>query len=176
MIYAGILAGGIGSRMGNVPVPKQFLLLNEKPIMVHTLEKFLLHSRFERIIVAVPIEWLHHTKDVLKKFELNHPKIEVIVGGDNRNETILRIIDFIEENDGNSTDAILVTHDAVRPFLTHRIIEENIEAGLRYGAVNTVVPAVDTIVESRNGELVHAIPLRNYMYQGQTPQTFNVKK
>ncbi|WP_436867798.1 2-C-methyl-D-erythritol 4-phosphate cytidylyltransferase, partial [Staphylococcus shinii] len=69
---------------------------------------------------------------------------------------------------------VIVTHDAVRPFLTHRIIKENIESVLAHGAVDTVIPATDTIITSNDGEQIQSIPVRSEMYQGQTPQSFNV--
>lgn len=175
MIYAGILAGGQGTRMGNVPMPKQFLLLNEKPILIHTVEKFVLNSRFKNIIIASPKEWINYTKDILKKHKLDLPHIVVVEGGSDRNETIQNLISYIEENEGLTEDDIIVTHDAVRPFLTHRIIEDNIDKGLKYGAVDTVIEAIDTIVESVDGEIISDIPKRDIMYQGQTPQTFHVK-
>lgn len=175
MIYAGILAGGQGTRMGNVPMPKQFLLLNNKPIIIHTIEKFILNPRFEKIIIASPKEWINYTNDILKKFQLDMEKIVVIEGGKERQDTIMNIIKYIKNENGLNDDDILVTHDAVRPFLTHRIIEENINMGLKYGAVDTVIEAVDTIVESTDKEFISEIPRRDYMYQGQTPQTFNIK-
>ena len=70
MIYAGILAGGIGSRMGNVPLPKQFLDLDGKPIIIHTVEKFLLTSEFDKIFIATPQKWILHTKDILQNTKL----------------------------------------------------------------------------------------------------------
>lgn len=176
LIYAGILAGGKGTRMGNVPMPKQFLTLNDKPIIVHTIEKFLLNNRFEKIIIATPKEWINHTNDILKKYKIDLPSVEVISGGSDRNGTIMSIIDFIEKKNGLKDEDIIVTHDAVRPFLTHRIIEENINYGLENGAVDTVIPAIDTIVESRDEAFISSIPRRDYMYQGQTPQTFQVKR
>lgn len=176
MIYAGILAGGKGTRMGNVPMPKQFLPLNGKPIIVHTVEKFILNNKFEKIIIATPKEWLNHTNDTLKKYEINLSQVEVIEGGSDRNRTIMNIISFIENHHPLNDDDILVTHDAVRPFLTHRIIEENIEQGLKYSAVDTVISAIDTIVESKDKEFISSIPRRDYMYQGQTPQTFKMKQ
>ena len=176
MIYAGILAGGQGTRMGNVPMPKQFLLLNDKPIIVHTIEKFILNEKFEYIIIATPKEWINYTNDILKKYKVDLPRVVVIQGGSERNDTIMNIISFIEEKDGLDENDIIVTHDAVRPFLTHRIIEENIKMGLKYGAVNTVIDAVDTIVVSEDGEFINEIPRRETMYQGQTPQTFNAKQ
>ncbi len=176
MIYAGILAGGQGTRMGNVPMPKQFLLLNDKPIIVHTIEKFLLNDEISTIIVASPKEWVNYTNDTLKKFNINLPNVNVVEGGSDRNGTIMNIIKSIEEENGIEDDDILITHDAVRPFLTHRIIQDNIDMGLKYDAVDTVISAVDTIVESEDGEFIKDIPKRDTMYQGQTPQTFNVRK
>ncbi len=62
----------------------------------------------------------------------------------------------------------------VRPFLTQRIIKENIEVAAKYGAVDTVIEAIDTIVMSKDKQNIHSIPVRNEMYQGQTPQSFNI--
>ncbi|MBT2831303.1 D-ribitol-5-phosphate cytidylyltransferase [Staphylococcus coagulans] len=174
MIYAGILAGGIGSRMGNVPLPKQFLDLDGKPILIHTVEKFLLTAMFDEIFIATPQKWISHTKDILKNHHIDDERIKVIEGGSDRNETIMNIIKTIEAEKSITDEDVIVTHDAVRPFLTHRIIKENIEDVLKYGAVDTVIPATDTIITSNDGDSINAIPIRNEMYQGQTPQSFNI--
>ncbi|MDU5682189.1 MAG: D-ribitol-5-phosphate cytidylyltransferase, partial [Peptostreptococcus sp.] len=175
MKYAGILAGGIGSRMGNVPLPKQFLKLDSKPILIHTIEKFILINEFEKIIIATPQKWLSHTKDILTKHNIQDDRVEVIEGGNDRNETIMNIIEHIEKLNKVTEEDVIVTHDAVRPFLTHRIIKENIEYALEYGAVDTVIKAVDTIVTTENQETIDSIPYREKMYQGQTPQSFKIK-
>ncbi|EJE2785018.1 IspD/TarI family cytidylyltransferase [Listeria monocytogenes] len=175
MIYAQILAGGKGTRMGNVSMPKQFLPLNGKPIIVHTVEKFILNTRFDKILISSPKEWMNHAEDNIKKY-ISDDRIVVIEGGEDRNETIMNGIRFVEKTYGLTDDDIIVTHDAVRPFLTHRIIEENIDATLETGAVDTVIEALDTIVESSNHEVITDIPVRDHMYQGQTPQSFNMKK
>lgn len=174
MIYAGILAGGTGSRMGNVPLPKQFLELDGKPIIIHTIEKFLLTKEFDKIFIATPQKWTLHTKDILNKFNLDDSRVEVVQGGSDRNETIMSIIEDIEKNKTITDDDVIITHDAVRPFLTRRIINENINAVLENKAVDTVIPAIDTIITSKNGKDIDSIPLRNEMYQGQTPQSFNI--
>ena len=174
MIYAGILAGGIGSRMGNVPLPKQFLDLDGKPILVHTVEKFLLTSEFDKIFIATPQKWISHTKDTLRKHHITDDRIEFVQGGSDRNETIMNIISAAEKENGISDDDVIITHDAVRPFLTRRIIKENIESVLKYGAVDTVITATDTIITSADGDSIQSIPVRSEMYQGQTPQSFNV--
>lgn len=177
MIYGVILAGGIGSRMGNVEKPKQYLMVGSKPIIIHTIEKFCVHDQFEKLIVLSPKAWIETTKSMIHQYLGNKDgRIVVLEGGDTRNETIMNSIRYIEETDGLDEDTLIVTHDSVRPFLTYRIIEENIKYGLEYGAADTVIKATDTIVYSKDGKLITDIPNRANMYQGQTPQTFKAKK
>lgn len=177
MIYAEILAAGKGSRMGHTEMPKQFLMIGDKPIIIHTLEAFLLNQRFEKIIVVTPKQWIGHTEDIIAKYLPTDitGRLCVCEGGADRNESIMNGIRYIEEHYGITDEDIIVTHDAVRPFLTHRIIEENIDLALKYGATDTVVPAFDTIIASEDGVMVSDIPRRDQMYQGQTPQSFNIK-
>lgn len=176
MVFGVILAGGIGSRMGNVEKPKQYLTVGNKPIIIHTIEKFYANSRFEKLIVLCPNQWLNHTKNLIRKNFKNTDRIVVIEGGNTRNETIMNSIRYIEKEYGLEDDTVIVTHDSVRPFLTHRIIEENIDYALEYGACDTVIAASDTIVESKNHKIISNIPDRSIMYQGQTPQSFKAKK
>lgn len=175
MIYAVILAGGTGSRMGVSDTPKQFLEIKGKPILNYTVEKFLLNPKFEKIIILTPENWISHTKRILKKHTGESDKLVVIAGGATRNETIMNAIRYIEKTDGLDDDTVIVTHDSVRPFVTHRVIEDNIQAALESGACDTVIPASDTIVESTDGDAISSIPLRQHMYQGQTPQSFRAK-
>ena len=176
MVFSVILAGGTGNRMGNTDKPKQFLTIKDKPIIVHTIEKFMSQPEFERIIVLSPAMWVEYTKQIISKYMGNNDKVVVIEGGDTRNETIMNSVKYIEDNFGLDDDTIIVTHDSVRPFVTHRIIKENIDAAKKYGACDTVIPATDTIVESTNGKTISSIPNRNNMYQGQTPQSFKAKQ
>lgn len=174
MIFAAILAGGSGSRMGSTEKPKQFLQLGEKPVLIHTIEKFTLNDKFDEIIVLTPKEWIKHTQDLINKYIPNEA-VSVIESGKLRIDTVKNAMDYINEK-YPSKDNIIVTHDAVRPFLTYRIIEENIKKAEECGACNTIVPATDTIVRSLNGEFVEEIPNRSELYQGQTPQSFNLDK
>lgn len=175
MVFSVILAGGTGNRMGHTDKPKQFLTIKDKPIIIHTIEKFLSHPDFEKIIVLSPAVWIEHTKKIITRHIGECDRIVVIEGGDTRNETIMNSIAYIEENYTLDDDTIIVTHDSVRPFVTHRIIKENIDAAKKYGACDTVIPATDTIVESVNNKTISSIPNRNNMYQGQTPQSFKAK-
>lgn len=172
MRYAFVLAGGIGSRMGQTSVPKQFLLLNDKPVIVHTCEVFLIHEQIDKILVLVPKDWLLYTENLLKEYHLDHEKLVVIEGGSDRNETIYRGCRYLQDQGVLSADDIVVSHDGVRPFLTYRIISENLEFVAPGVAVDTVIAATDTIIESEDGKRVSSIPVRSSLYQGQTPQTF----
>lgn len=176
MVYGVILAGGIGSRMGG-DKPKQYLTVKGKPIIIYTIEKFFAVPELKKIIVLCPRQWVEHTKNLIEKhIAPAKERIAVIEGGETRNETIMNAIDFIEKEGNLNNDTIIVTHDSVRPFVTNRIIEENIQFAKEYGACDTVVPATDTIVEAQDNKVISAIPDRSKMYQGQTPQSFNALK
>lgn len=176
MVFGVVLAGGIGSRMGNVEKPKQYLTIGDRPIIIHTLEKFYANPDFEKVIVLCPAQWIGHTKDLIKKYVPEEGRVVVLEGGDTRNETIMNSLRYIEENYGLDDDTIIVTHDSVRPFVTHRMLEENIRYAKEYGACDTVIPATDTIVECLDGKIISSVPDRAVMYQGQTPQSFKAKK
>lgn len=171
-IYGVVLAGGKGTRMGNVEKPKQFMEIGNKPIIVHTIEKFVANVQFEKVLVLSPKQWIKHTQDLVRKYIPNHERVVVIEGGTTRNETIMNAISYIEKEGRLNEETIIVTHDSVRPFVTHRILEENIRYAQEFGACDTVIPATDTIVESREHQLITSIPDRSTMYQGQTPQSF----
>ena len=175
-VFAAILAGGSGTRMGNPDKPKQFWDLGGMPVVAHTVEKFCLVNDFEKVIVLTPDTWQNQTLDICRRHLGAYlDKIAVIPGGPERNDTIMNAIAYIEREFELDDDTIIVTHDAVRPFVTYRIIEENIRAAREHGACDTVVLATDTIVQSVDGKLITSIPPRSEYYQGQTPQSFRAK-
>ena len=176
MIYGAVLAGGVGKRMGNTEKPKQFLTIGGKPIIVHTVEKFIVCSEFEKVIVLTPAKWVEHTRNILSKHIPDMSGVIVTEGGDTRNETLMNAIRVIDEAGNLDDDTIIVTHDAVRPFVPYRIIRDNIEAAQRVGACDTAFPATDTIVRSEDGKIIAEVPDRSQLYQGQTPQSFKAKK
>lgn len=176
MKYALIVAAGNGHRMGNTNLPKQFLLLGSKPIIIHTIEQFLLNPNIDKILIGVSADWKNYFQDILNNYCPQTNKIDIYIGGENRNETIINGCNFIKNKYVIQDNDIIITHDAVRPFITSRIIDDNIEAVLKYDAVNTIIPANDTIVEANNENLITNIPIRNKMFLGQTPQSFKIKK
>ena len=177
MIFSAILAGGTGTRMNISSMPKQFLPLGDKPIIIHTIERFLKCKRVDAVFVGVHADWVEHTKELLAKHVPDQvQRVHVITGGVDRTDSLLRLMDGIEQAYGASEEHIVLTHDSVRPFFTQRMIEENIDAVYTYGAVNTVSPAIDTIVVSQDGKTISSVPDRTTMFLGQCPQTFRVSE
>ena len=86
----------------------------------------------------------------------------------------MNVITQIEQEFGNEEPHYIITQDGVRPFVTRRLIGEHVKAVLQYDAVDTAIPAVDTIILSEDGRTVKDIPERKYLYQSQTPQSFRM--
>ncbi len=175
MVYGAVLAGGKGTRMQNSDIPKQFLDLDGKAIIIHTVEKMLINPRVDKVYIGINPDWVEYCEDLVKKEIGDNQKIVITAGGSDRNGTLKNILDDIDRRFGIHDDDIIVTHDAVRPFLTQRIIDQNIDAAIQYGAVDTVIPATDTIVSSEDGQVIAGVPERSKLYQGQTPQSFNIR-
>ncbi|MBK5240808.1 2-C-methyl-D-erythritol 4-phosphate cytidylyltransferase [Clostridium sp.] len=169
MNIAIILAGGKGTRMGIVDQPKQFIDIYGKPIVVHTIEAFDIHEQIDAIAVVCLKEWHEDIKIWTRKFELNKVKW-IVDGGETRQESVLNGLRAIEED--VKPDDIVVIHDAARPLISHRIIVGNIEGAKEYGAVDTVIPTSDTIIQSVDDNTISSIPVRKELYIGQTPQSF----
>lgn len=169
MNIAVILAGGTGSRMGIVDMPKQFIEIYSKPVIVHTIESFEINDNIDAICVVCIKEWQNNLKIWLKEYDIR--KVRWIAdAGDSRQRSSLNALDAIK-NDCTDDD-IVVIHDAARPLVSQRIINENIEKVKEYGACDTVVPAHDTVIRSVDGEYLESIPARKELYMGQTPQSF----
>ena len=100
MIYAGILAGGHGWDQRKDDMPKQFMSIGHKPIIIHTIEQFIINPSIQKIIIAVPENWVVYTTDLLRKSITTNDKIDVILGGYNKNNTLHRIVNFIDSEYG----------------------------------------------------------------------------
>lgn len=175
MIFGVIVAGGVGSRMG-ADIPKQFLDLDGCPIIVHTLKAFLKCQRLDQIYMGVHPEWVDHMAELVRGYvpaEMQQ-RVHLVSGGGERNDTIMNVIAQIETDFGKNEKHYIITQDGVRPFVSQRLIEANIDAVLEYDAVDTAIPAVDTIIVSDDGMFIDDIPERKYLYQSQTPQSFRM--
>ena len=170
MNYGVILAAGSGSRMGS-ELPKQFLEIDGEPILVLSARHFVDCPQIDEIVIAVPPDYKDYTEKLLTRY-FPEKKFFLVCGGKTRSETLCILTDFIFAQLPVDDRTVLVTHDAVRPYINDRIISENITAALECGACNTVVPAVDTILSSTDGAYITEVFDRSLLYHAQTPQSF----
>lgn len=169
MNIAIVLAGGSGSRMGMVDRPKQFIDIYGKPVIIHTLEAFEINSNIDAICVICIKEWQDDLSMWLKEYDIR--KVRWIAdAGSSRQESSLNALDAIK-NDCSDDDYVII-HDAARPLVSQKIINENIVKVRQFGACDTVIPAHDTVIKSIDSESLDSIPPRKELYLGQTPQSF----
>jgi len=166
-----ILAGGVGSRFG-FNIPKQFAKVAGKTIIEHTIELFQNNSLIDEICVVIKSEFIDNMENII--VNNNYSKVKKILkGGDERKDSsLVAIHSYSLEKE--SDDYNMIFHDAVRPFVTDKIIEECINALKHYLVVDVAIPATDTIIEVQNS-IIKNIPNRSDMMQGQTPQCFKLK-
>lgn len=160
-----ILAGGKGSRLGK-DLPKQFQKVAGKKIIEHTIEVFERNLNIDEIAIVVKEEFISEVEKIV--IENQYIKVKKILhGGKERYDSSLSAIDAYDSNDIN-----LLFHDAVRPLVNDRIINDCIEALKTYNAVDVAINATDTIIQLNNHNCIHKIPPRNELRCGQTPQCF----
>lgn len=173
MIFAAILAGGMGTRL-NVGIPKQFFEINGKPLLIYCIEPFIRVNELDRIIISSPKEYINKTNDLIKRY-FDDKRIAVIEGGETRNDTILNSIDYAIKNGGDS-ESIMITHDGARIFVSSNLIKDSIKYAKEFGAASPVIPATDVIFQSKEKGKLDKIPERKFLFHAQTPQSFKITK
>lgn len=163
-----LLAGGIGVRVG-LGIPKQLIKIAGKAIVEHTLEVMNASSVIDEIIIVMnagAIEQLDSLKDPDR-----FPKLtRIIPGGETRNDSTLAALAAL----GDDPDTKVLFHDAVRPFVNERILEDCVEALEDYEAVDTAIASADTIIQVDSASHITGMPSRSALRRGQTPQGFRL--
>ena len=165
--YAIIVAGGSGSRMQS-RVPKQFLMVEDQPILVKTLQKFSDAIKGIEIIVALPQNQLDRWNGLREEFNFL-TNIKATVGGETRTASVMAGLSLIEG------DGLVAIHDAVRPYVTAETIVNSFESAEKHGSGVAAVPLKDSIRELNPGKTSRALNRNNYVLV-QTPQTFDIEK
>lgn len=177
MIYAAILAGGVGKRIERNSIPKQFISIAGTPIIILTLREFLKNDRFNKIYIAVQKDWKDYLSSLINfSFgieEIN--KIEIVNGGKERLDSFVNVMDSIIAQRGIKEEDILICHDSVRPFVRQQMINDCIDATLEDGLALTVIPTTDTIHVGHDDKFIDSTLNRNGLYNGQNPSGFNIK-
>ena len=169
-----IFAGGVGKRMRTVEKPKQFIEINGKPIIVHTLQHFEKHEQIDAIVIACIEEWIPYLIELLKKYNIKKVK-KIVPGGRTGQESIYNGLCAAKEISNSDEDIVLI-HDGVRPLINHQLLNNNITDVKKYGSSITGSLVKETIVViNENDNSVSSIPTRANSRIAKAPQCFYLK-
>ena len=169
MNIAIILLSGKGTRLGG-ETPKQFIMVNNRPVYSYSLRTFYNNKKIDKIILVTNKEYVQRVKEDIKRFKYTKKPIEVIEGGSERYLSVKNAVNAMSSKKYRLEDKILI-HDGVRPNVTDRIINENI-SGLE------LEPCVLTAIKTDNNQPAVRVDtihfLHNQYYRAQTPQSFRL--
>lgn len=174
MNIAMIIAGGKGARM-NQDIPKQFLNIHDKPVIVYTMQAFQKHPEIDAILIVCLDGW----QEILKAYahQFNITKLRwVVAGGANGQESIHNGLVELEK-ECREEDLVLI-HDAIRPNVSQEIISNSIAECRLHGSAITVIPCAEAMLlrEEENGTSANSLISRDSLARTQTPQTFPLSK
>lgn len=173
MNIAIIFAGGIGQRLNNGEnsTPKQFLKINDKPIIIRTLELFQTHKDIDKIYISIHPDYYEYMQELVKYYYITKT-VGMVNGGKTGQESIYNALKLAQKE--NPQDSIVLIHDGVRPNITEEVITKNIECTKKNGNAITCTSCFETILISENGINPEHVPYRKDTYSAQAPQTFHL--
>lgn len=173
MNIAIIFAGGIGQRLNNGEnsTPKQFLKINDKPIIIRTLELFQTHKDIDKIYISIHPDYYEYMQELVKYYYITKTR-GIVNGGKTGQESIYNALKLAQKE--NPQDSIVLIHDGVRPNITEEVITKNIECTKKNGNAITCTSCFETILISENGINPEHVPYRKDTYAAQAPQTFHL--
>lgn len=175
MNYAIILAAGVGQRMRNGGLPKQFLKLMGKPIIIYTLEKFEQCGDIDQVVIVCHGGYVDYMQQLLNLYQIRKVA-KIIVGGNDRQNSLQRGLDAVKELRAQEND-IVVIHDGVRPLVSIPTIRENIRVAEKHGCAVTVRPVTESVVITKSEEAeMTDFKERADTYSMTAPQTFQLGK
>lgn len=173
MNIAIIFAGGVGQRLNNGEnsTPKQFLKINDKPIIIRTLELFQTHKDIDKIYISIHPDYYEYMQELVKYYYITKTA-GIVNGGKTGQESIYNALKLAQKE--NPQDSIVLIHDGVRPNITEEVITKNIECTKKNGNAITCTSCFETILISENGINPEHVPYRKDTYAAQAPQTFHL--
>lgn len=168
-----IFAGGTGQRLNNSEnaIPKQFLKINDKPIIVHTLELFEKHPDINKIYIAIHPDYIEYMQDLVKHYYITKT-CGIVEGGVTGQDSVYKALKLAQKE--NEENSIVLIHDGVRPNITEGVITKNIECAKKNGNAITCTSCQETILVSENHTNPQHVPFRKDTFAAQAPQTFNL--
>ncbi len=172
-LYFLIVAAGNGLRMGS-QLKKQYLPINNIPILSHTLSKFLQYKQPNEIVLVVPEKDIEYCKiNILKPLGVEK-KVLLISGGKERQASVLNGINMIKTLSDSFDQDVVLIHDGVRPLIDNDLIDACIKGAIKFGACVPAIKAIDTLKMVHDKVVIKTLD-REYIYQIQTPQAFLLK-
>lgn len=165
-----LTAAGVGSRM-HQDIPKQFIHVDNKPVIIHTMEAFQRHPSIDGIIVVTLESWIDVLWAYAKQFNITKLKW-VIKGGETGQESIRQGLLKLQQ-EGNPDDVVLV-HDGNRPLISSEIISDSLATYAKYGSAVAVIPCTEVVFESEDGVSSHVSTPREKLFRTQTPHTYRL--
>ena len=163
-----ILAGGIGSRVGGV-MPKQFLPLNDKPVIVHTLKNFEINQNIDGIVIVCKKEWIDLLKEIIDEYKIAKV-IDIVEGGDTGHDSTRNGIFSLKGK--ISEDDFVIIHDAARPILPQRAIEDMLTVAHQKGNASLAIPCYETVIYTDDSLSGNEQLDRSKIMRIQTPQAY----
>ena len=167
-----IIAGGSGARM-HQNIPKQFLTVNERPVIVYTLEAFQKHADIDAIAVVCIEGWEQVLWAYANQFNITKLKY-VIPGGKNGQDSIRNGVYELEKH--YAPEDIVLIHDAIRPMVSAEIISDCIVKAKKYGSAIATIPCAEAMMQTEDGEISVGSYPRDRLKRTQTPQGFPIGK
>ena len=170
MNIALIFAGGVGSRMNSKELPKHFLRIYDKPIIVHTIEHFKKNAQIDAIVVVCVSDWIDYFKELVFKYHLQKIR-RIVPGGKTGQLSIYNGLLAAKEIAQDEKNVVLI-HDGVRPLINENLISRNIESVQKYGSSITSGIVKETIVEINDDGDIKTVPDRAHSRVAKAPQCF----
>lgn len=167
-----LIAGGSGNRMGQ-SIPKQFLTVNERPVIIYTLEAFQKHPEIDEIEVVCIDGWQSVLQAYANQFNITKLK-KIVTGGKNGQDSIRNGVYELEKN--HNSDDIVLIHDAIRPMTSAEIISDCIRVTKEKGCAIAVIPCMEAMMQTEDGEVSVGSYPRERLKRTQTPQGFRLGK
>ena len=174
MVTAMLFAGGVGTRMKSNDLPKQFLVVGGKPIIIRTMEHFAKHKDVDDIVIACKEDWIDYLNELIEKFNIQKVRA-VVPGGATGFDSIHNGVVETAKVAKNPDDIILIC-DGVRPMLSEQLITNCIELTRKYGTAVPVTPSIDSLLYSDDGETCGKSYKRSSMYITQAPQGYTMER
>lgn len=170
MNVALVIAGGVGARMGQ-DIPKQFLHVDDKPVLIYTLERFQNHPEVDGIVVVTLPHWIAFVEACAKQFGITKLK-SVVSGGETGHDSIHNGI--VEVAKHYPQDTAVMIHDGIRPMVDANVLSDNLSVYREKGNAVVMIPCQEVIFWSESRTESNKALDRSKVWRTQTPQTFRL--